>query len=91
MTPEPCAVSLHPQSAPLLSGVRSGIWFVVYVLEEVIWSISLVLHLTLLMQVLTPNQRPARGDCLRAPQTSLSLPHKLVSRHVWPCQAFVGD
>ena len=59
MSPEPCAVSLHSQYAPPLAGVRSGMWFVVHVLEEVIWSLCLVLHLPLLMQVLTPNQRPA--------------------------------
>lgn len=39
MTPEPCAVSSHPQSAFPLSGVGSGIWFVVYVLEEITQSL----------------------------------------------------
>lgn len=38
MTPAPCAVSPPPQSAPPLSGVGSGTWFVVYVLGEV-WSL----------------------------------------------------
>lgn len=35
---ESCAVSWHPQSAPYLSGAGAGIWFVVYVLQEVTWS-----------------------------------------------------
>lgn len=54
MTPAPCAVSPPPQSAPPLSGVGSGTWFVVYVLGES-GVFFLVLCLTLLMQVLTPN------------------------------------